>query len=297
MQTNKKVIGIDIGGTKIHMGEVQDGKINKETKFSTSAGAPKQQILEEIVAGVAALMTQETAGIGIGVPGLVDEKLGIVHNVQNIPSWNKVALKAELETYFKKPVYITNDGNTFSAGENLYGKGRLYNNFVGITLGTGFGTGIIIDNKIYSGNYSSAGEFGGMPYLEETLEDYCSGKFFLQKFKIPGEKLMSLAEGGDAQALEIFEQFGNHLGNAIKIILFTLSPQAVILGGSVSKGYSYFEKAMRKSVQTFPYKIIKDSLIIECSEIANISILGAAAHFQMRNTMHIENNTKIKTTL
>lgn len=188
-------------------------------------------------------------------------------------------MKKHIENYFNKPIFITNDGNTFTAEEKMYGKGRIYNNFVGITLGTGFGTGIIIDNKIYSGSYSSAGEFGGMPYLDQTLEDYCCGKYFLKKFGMPGEKLMSHAENGDTRALGIFEQFGNQLGNAIKIILYAISPETGIIGGSVSKGHSYFEDAMHKSIQTFPFKLIKDSLIIERSVIANISILGSAALF------------------
>lgn len=277
-----KIIGLDIGGTKIHIGEVQDGKVLKDIKFSTSAGAPKEQVLEEIVIGIERIMTKDAAGIGIGVPGLVDEELGVVHNVQNIPSWRKVHLKDYLENHFNKPVYITNDANTFAAGEKMYGKGRDFQNFVGITLGTGLGTGIIINNQVYSGSFSGAGEYGGIPYLDKTLEDYCSGKFFQQEMGISGKKVMALAEQGDKRALETFEKFGIHIGSAIKMMLFSISPEAVFLGGSISKCYKHFKESMLKSIDEFPYKVITENLIIERSGIANGSILGSAALFEMR---------------
>lgn len=282
IQKKMKIIGLDIGGTKIHIGEVQDGKIRKEVKFSTSAGAPQNQLLEEISLGIEGFMGSDVTGIGIGVPGLVDEELGVVHNVQNIPSWRKVFLRDYLENRFSKPVYITNDANTFVAGEKMYGKGRDFRNFVGITLGTGLGTGLIINNQVYSGSFSGAGEYGGIPYLDKTLEDYCSGKFFQQEIGISGIKVMALAEEGDKRALETFEKFGTHVGNAIKIMLYSISPEAVFLGGSVSKCFQYFKDSMVESVNEFPYRLITENLVIEKSGMTNGSILGSAALFDMR---------------
>ncbi|MCM4155743.1 ROK family protein [Gramella sp. AN32] len=282
MHKEEKIIGIDIGGTKVHIGIVQAGKVLKESKFSTSANASKTQILGKITRGIEQLIQPDVIGIGIGVPGLVDEKLGIVHNVQNIPNWSKVYLKDHLQSYFEKPVYITNDANIFVAGIKKYGAGKKYNNLVGITLGTGFGAGIIIDNTIYSGQYSSAGEYGGIPYLDKTLEDYCGGKFFQQKLGISGKEVMALAEKGNAKALDIFQQYGHHVGNAIKIILYSISPQAIFLGGSIAKGYKYFKEAMEESIKDFPFKVITESLVIERVHMKNTAILGSAAIFQMR---------------
>lgn len=283
MGEEKKVIGIDIGGTKVHIGLVQHGEVIKEVRLSTSANAPKEQILDEIVDGVAQVLTPDVEGIGIGVPGLVDEERGIVHNVQNIPSWREVNLRGHLEEYFRIPVFVTNDANAFAAGEKIYGKGKAYNNIAGITLGTGFGTGIIIDNSLYSGKFSSAGEFGGIPYLDQTLEDYCSGKFFLNKYGMPGAKVQKLAEEGDQRALDILNEYGHHLGNGIKIILYAISPEAIILGGSVCSCFPYFKGAMEKSIASFPFKPVTDQLVIKCSSIGNSAILGAAALFKMRN--------------
>lgn len=272
-----KYIGIDIGGTKIHIGVVQNESIIQEIQFETSAAAPKEQILGALVNSIRSVMDEEVVGIGIGVPGLVDEKQGIVHNVQNIPSWREVHLKKHLASYFNEPIYITNDANAFAIGEKIYGKGKAYTNLVGITLGTGFGAGIIINNDVYSGTLSSAGEFGCIPYRDKTIEDYCSGKFFVQNFNLPGTEFQLLAQRGEKKALEAFSQFGEHLGNAIKIILYALSPEAVFLGGSISKCYEYFQAALHQSVQEFPFKIVTDRLVIATSDLGNAAILGAAA--------------------
>ena len=280
--SKSKILGIDIGATKIHAGAVQAGVVVQETKFHTSAQAPQEQIIAELIEGIAPLIDAEVAGIGIGVPGLVDESLGMVCNVQNIPSWKEVYLKKHLEDHFGIPVYLTNDANSFAAGEKIYGKGQPFSNMVGMTLGSGLGGGIIIDHKLYSGTLSSAGELGGVPYLDQTLEDYCSGKFFTAKYGTSGQELYALAEQGDARGLEAFREFGDHLGNAIKIVLYILSPQAIFLGGSISRCFPYFEEAMQRSLQSFPFKAVTSQLTIGVSALDNAAILGAAALFEMR---------------
>ncbi len=278
----KKIIGIDIGATKVHIGVVENGKIINQNKFPTSAQASKDQIIKELIDGITAFIDPDVKGIGIGVPGLIDPERGIVHDVQNIPSWKMVPLKDILEAHFKIPVVVTNDANTFALGEKIYGKAQQYKNLVGITLGTGMGAGIIINNQLHAGAYSCAGELGGISYLDATVEDYCSGKFFQNVYGMGGKDLLSLAEKGDAKALDIFEQFGVHLGNAIKQIMFILSPEAVFLGGSVSNCFPFFKDSMRKTVETFPYKLVKEQLVIEASSLPNAAIFGAAALIHMQ---------------
>jgi glucokinase len=280
---SSKVIGLDIGGTKIHIGVVQAGNIIAELKLPTSAQASKEQLVSEIIAGIQSLMDDSIMGIGVGVPGLVDEQQGIVYGVQNIPSFQEVHLKKYLEAHFSKPVYITNDANSFVLGEKLYGRGQAYRNLVGLTLGTGLGGGIILNNQLYSGTLSGAGEFGGIPYLDKTIEDYCSGKFFLNQFGLSGGEVYAQVQQGDAQAQEIMNQFGRHLGNALKIIMFALSPEAILFGGSVSHCFPFFQAAMRASLQEFPFKQITDQLVIACSTMPNGAILGAAALVHLKS--------------
>ncbi|MBC6612624.1 ROK family protein [Hymenobacter sp. BT507] len=284
--TQTNYIGIDIGGTKVHIGVVQDGQIVRDVRFETSAQAPQEQILGELVRHIQLMLdTADVAGIGIGVPGLVDEQQGVVHNVQNIPSWREVRLKEHLARHFAQPVYMTNDANAFAVGEKIFGQGQPYANLVGLTLGTGLGAGIIINHDLHAGTLSSAGEFGCIPYLDKTVEDYCSGKFFVQQYQQEGGALYALARTGDARALEALASYGRHLGNTIKIILHTLAPEAIFLGGSVSHGYELFREAMEASIREFPFRLVTDRLVVAPSKLRNAAVLGAAALCKMKQEL------------
>ncbi len=272
-----KIIGIDLGATNIHIGIVENSKVKKEIQIPTLATASKEEIITNLISGIEKLGSGGFDGIGIGVPGLVDEEKGVIFDVFNIPAWKEVHLKRELEAHFKIPVRITNDANVFAMGEKFFGKGGPYKNLIGVTLGSGLGTGIIINNKLYSGSYSSAGELGLIPYNGKILEDYCSGKFFQREYGMKGEEVFTLAQNGDAFALEIFRKFGKHLGYAINVLLILLSPEAIFLGGSISKSFKFYENALKETLDTFPFKKVLDQLVLEPSQTSNISILGAAA--------------------
>jgi glucokinase len=113
--------------------------------------------------------------------------------------------------------------------------------------------------------------------LEHTLEFYCGSAFFEEFYNTTGKETMLLAESGDADALKIWEDFGKHIGVMVKIIVLTYDPDAIILGGSISKAYPYFEKAMRKEMEIFdfPESIKKLKLFVPNDE--DISLLGAAS--------------------
>lgn len=273
----KRIVGVDIGATNINMGLVENSEVIKEVEVPTRPQFSKEDIIQNLIKGIEEVSDGDFNGIGIGVPGLIDEEKGIVYDLLNISSWKEVHLKRYLEDHFQKPVRITNDANVFVLGEKTFGQGKSFRNLVGVTMGTGFGTGIIVDHKLYSGNLSSAGELGSIPYLSKTIEDYCSGKFFINQYNLRGEVFFERAQNGDQEALDVLHEFGDHLGNAIKIIMFMLSPEAVFLGGSVSKSYKFFEEGLRESLSTFPFKKVLDKLIVKPSEVSNIPILGSAA--------------------
>ncbi|MCX2838546.1 ROK family protein [Salinimicrobium sp. MT39] len=273
---NYRTIGIDIGATKTRIGVVQNAQVIKEADFPTSSTASKQQILDELSAGILEVAGNDFYGIGIGVPGLVDEQNGILFDLLNIPSFKEVHLKDFLERRFNKPVRVTNDANVFALGEKMFGEGKPFKNMVGVTLGSGFGCGIIIHDQLYSGAYSSAGEIGGISYLDGTVEDYCSGKFF-KAHGVSGNEVFKKAQAGDKDALLLFEEFGIHLGNAIKLILNVLSPQAVLLGGSISKAFPFFEAGLQTTIDSFPFKKVREQLLVKPSNTLNIALLGAAA--------------------
>lgn len=273
----KTIIGVDLGGTKVSLGKVEEGRVVKHATTNITTQADQEQILSEIISAVEGVFDQSVAGIGIGAPSVVDVEKGIVYDVQNIPSWKEVPLKDILEKRFQRPTYVNNDANCFAVGEKHFGKGRAFKNLVGVTLGTGLGAGIIIDNRLYSGPNCGAGEFGTISYKDQNIEYYCSGQFFIHEHGIKGQRVYEQAKRGDKKALAIFAEFGIHLGEAVKTIMFAVDPEAIILGGSVCESYPFFQKTMREQIQTFPYKRSIERLVIERSEEPHIAILGAAA--------------------
>jgi glucokinase len=217
------------------------------------------------------------AGIGCGVPSVVDVERGVVYGVENIPSWREVPLKEELERRYGVPAYINNDANAFAVGELYFGAGRGYRDLVGLTLGTGLGAGIIIDGHLYSGANCGAGEIGAIPYREETIEYYCAGAYFQREAGMRGEEVHRLAQGGDANAIALFEQFGFDLGHAIMVILYSYDPQLIVLGGSISRAMPFFERRMRERLREYAWPHAIERLKITGSQIENAAILGAAA--------------------
>jgi len=210
------------------------------------------------------------------VPGPVDLENNLVLDVTNIPSWDVVPLKQLLEDRFPKPVFVNNDANCFALGEKYFGKGKPYRNFVGVTIGTGMGAGIIINNHLYSGQLCGAGEFGNVYYLDSNIENYCSGMFFRNK-NLSGSEQAEKVKAGDIQAQKLFNELGVHIARGLGNILFALAPEAIILGGSVSQSYRLFEKSMRKTFEDFPYQKIYRDLKIEVSDDANMAVLGASS--------------------
>lgn len=280
---SEKIVGIDIGGTKISIGLLVNGKIEQFVKLDTPATGTKEEVMQQIVKGVESLNGyQDAMGIGIGAPGLIDEKEGVIFSVTNIPSWREVHLKSYLEDHFQKPVYITNDANCFAIGVKIYGEGQPFKNVICLALGTGVGAGVVIDGYLYSGEVAGAGEVGGLPYLDADFETYCSGKFFKQINKVDGQTVFEKAKQNDPEALKMFAEFGRHVGNLIKTTIFMMAPEAVIVGGSVSNSYEFWKDAMMESVQEFPYKKVIENFQVLKTGMKDIAVIGAAALFKNR---------------
>ena len=280
---SEKIVGIDIGGTKISIGILVNGKIEQFVKLETPADGTKEEVMQQVVKGIESLEGyQDAAGIGIGAPGLIDEKEGVIFSVTNIPSWREVHLKSYLEDHFQKPVYITNDANCFAIGVKIYGEGQSFKNVVCLALGTGVGAGVVIDGYLYSGEVAGAGEVGGLPYLDADFETYCSGKFFKQINKVDGQTVFEKAKQNDPESLKLFAEFGKHVGNLIKTTIFMLAPEAVIIGGSVSNSYEFWKDAMMESIKEFPYKKVIENFQVLKTEMDDIAVIGAAALFKNR---------------
>ncbi len=271
------ILGIDIGGTSIKAGVLVSGQLQDIRSIPTPAGESQEDILETIATFIDSYGGYDFVGIGIGIPGLVDARRGLVLGLANIPSFQQVPLKKFLEDRFGKPVEVNNDANCFALGVQKFGPGRPFQHLVGITLGTGVGGGIVINGQLYSGLNSAAGEWCGATYLDMTFEDYCSGKFFNRVYQSKPKTLAKLAQEGDPVALQAFDEFGRHVGELLKVILYSLAPEAIVLGGSIRKTYPLFEKSMRATLQTFPYTSVLAKLQVLVSDLDETAIHGAVA--------------------
>jgi glucokinase len=271
-----KLVGVDIGGTKISAGLVENGRILM-TKTVPTPQQGKASVIDALTELVKVLWQDDVIGIGMGVPGMVDTHNGIVYDVQNIPLFQQVPLKSALEKVFHVPVAVNNDANCFALGAKNFGKGTEFHNLVGLTLGTGLGGGIVVHDRLHEGMGCGAGEFGFVPYRDGILEHYCSGQFFQRQYQMKGEEVAALAHQGNARAKSIFAEFGMHLGEAIKIVVHVFAPEAVMLGGSISRDFVLFEASMWENIRLFPYSHVVDQLRIFPATQPDIALVGAAS--------------------
>lgn len=272
------LIGVDLGGTKVAAGKVSGSRLTDQIteKLDQSSEDPMDAV-QIIIKLIHKLMDEHVIGIGIGVPGLVDRSTGVVYDVLNIRNWKEISLKAILEERFKIPVYVDNDSNCFAMGEYRYGAYAGHPDFVGITLGTGMGSGIIKNGNLIPDAHCCSGEFGTISYLDGIYEDYTGGPFFQRQYGKSGEELSKAARKGDQAAQEAFNNYGRHLGNAIKTIVMAVDPPLIIIGGSVVAAHELYEEAMWRSISEIPFPSVLQSLQVKFTNTKNIAILGAAA--------------------
>ncbi|MCD6544881.1 MAG: ROK family protein [Flavobacteriaceae bacterium] len=277
--TNNSILGVSFSGNTLLVGKVKNSKLTKSITRKIHNKGSEEEILTELIGAINDVFDDEITGIGIGVPSLVDIKNGVVYNVQKIPSWREVHLKDILESYFGVKVYINNDANCFAIGEKYFGNAKDYENVLGLIIGTGVGAGIIFKGHLYSGTNCGAGELGSLPYREHDFEYYCSKSYFEIKYGMKFELLLKRALNKDKIALAVFEQYGYDLGNLIKTILYTTDPEIIILGGTISNAFPFFEKTMLDRVKSFIYKHSLKKLKIIPSQQPETAIFGAVALF------------------
>lgn len=271
------VIGVDLGGTKVRAGIAALGKIQQEKHQLFKSKGSQRETLGQLKDLIRSLINPNVAGIGVGVPSVIDVDRGIVYNVVNIPSWDRVPLKDILEEEFSVPVSVNNDVNCFTLGEYRFGLAKGFTNVVGMTSGTGLGCGIIINGGLFHGSNCGAGEIGLVQYGEHNVEYYASGNFFDMVHGVSAITAHDLAIDGDANALAWWREFGVHMGQAIKTVVYAYDPEAIVIGGSLSKAFRFFETSMIASLDDFTFPQSIKRLRIFQSVDENITLLGAAA--------------------
>lgn len=269
-------IAIDLGGTNLRVARVTTEGIERLVAEPCKAQGTEQEVMDQILELIGQLFDEEVDRIGAAVPSVVDFTTGVVYDVVNIPSWKKVPLKDILEDNFHVPAKVDNDVNCFAAAEKTFGSGRPFDDFVGITLGTGVGAGIVADGKVYRGANTGAGEVGCLPYLDSNYEAYTSSQLF-KRWHTTGADESRRADSGDTEALTHWHELGHHLGKLLQALLYVYDPEAIIIGGGIAQSHRHFDTSMRASLtEGFLYpKEAKDVKII-FSTLKDSNLLGAS---------------------
>lgn len=308
------VLGIDIGGTNTVFGIVDArGTVIASSSIKTAKHANIEDYIEELYTEVMRLITVNDAvdkinGIGVGAPN-ANYYTGNIEHAANLIWEGTIPLAAMLEEKFNIPVAITNDANAAAIGEMTYGAARGMKNFIMITLGTGVGSGIVINGQLVYGHDGFAGELGHTIIKRNNgrlcgcgrtgcLEAYCSAtgvartaREFLELRpdasllrNLPIEAITSkdvydAAVNGDKLALEIFEYTGTILGEAFADFTVFSSPEAIILFGGLAKSGDLLMKPLREAMEKNMLSMFKGKVKVLLSELkeADAAVLGASA--------------------
>lgn len=271
-------LGIDLGGTAVKGGRIGSGGLEQKEILVLNQEGTSEALFGEICQLIRSLWTDRVRGIGCAVPALIDERHGTIHGLSNLLQLDGFPLRKRLMEAFNLPIQIENDANCFVLGEKVFGCAKEYHDVVGLVTGTGVGAGLLLNGQLYCGTHYGAGEFGMIPYKESCFEAYCGGKFFSREYGTTGEELFNRAAQGDRESLDAFAVYGGHLGELVKLIYYTLDPQIIVIGGSVSKSYRFYREALEKSLDSFYFSHGKNFNLLP-SSLADAAIFGAAGLF------------------
>lgn len=308
-------IGIDLGGTKVKIGLVNDkGVITGSTSIDTAASHDFQTIMEDIKAAIIELLKHnnleinEIDSIGMGVPGLVDYEKGKVIVCANL-SWYDVDVSGYLGKHFNVPVYLENDATAAAYAESLFGSTKGVSSSVFLTIGTGIGGGIIINNQIIRGGHGAASEIGHMVIGENFYDCNCGRNGCFETFasatamiryaqhrlenqdiasslrdvvnrnggSLEAKDIFDEAVAGDKLANEIVDRTAKYLAIGIANIYNILDPELIAIGGGVSKaGKYFFDKVSAFAEGMKLSKHVKYAQIVTAELGNDAGIIGAA---------------------
>ncbi len=295
----KYAIGIDVGGTNLKIGLLNSfGKILYRETFKTYYFSSRDSLINAFIQNSRHILKDfkigqnSLAGIGIGLPGAVDVKNGVVHYLTNIQGWRQVPLRNIIQKELGTSVYLDNDVNAMTLAELKFGAAKGKTNAVCITLGTGVGGGIIIDGRLYRGSSFAAGEVGHIPIVRDGLPCNCGGrgcletfvgnKYILQKTKgifghyISLEQVDILAKKGSKKAIQVWQEVGQDLGIALVGVINLLNPEVIVIGGGISRAGKLLFDNIRSIVQDRAMNIQKKTVkIVKAKLDQDAGLIGA----------------------
>lgn len=308
---DKLAISVDLGGTKILIGAVDTkGKIITHLKLPTNQEKGKEFVIQQIIKGIKKIIRTvksqrkgegiDFLGVGVGSPGPLNQEKGIIYFAPNLKGWRNVRIRDIIQNEIKMPVYLDNDANMAALGEFWLGAGKSKKNIICVTLGTGVGSGIIINGQLVFGAHGSAGEFGHMVVelngrecgcgKRGCVETYSSAKGIVASFKealksgkktilsseITSENIYKNACKGDKLSKEVLASAGRYLGIALSNVANLLDLELAVIGGNVAEAGDFILKPARQAFLKHALYPAKKMKIIKAKLGTYAGLIGAA---------------------
>jgi glucokinase len=303
-------IAVDIGGTRMRAATYKTDSLEpiKLNRIKTrKENSPPQERLKKLIYSVWP-DDDEVAGIGIAVPGPVNCTTGVLEKAPNLPEISGMPIAGKIQDTFQVPTYLGNDANLAALGEWKFGAGRGHHYMVYLTISTGIGSGVIINDQLFSGAHGFASELGHTMLLPDGplcgcgvrghLEALASGtaiaKWVAEQISkgaetkielpkngelIPGNIIAEAAKQGDILALQAYKRAGRYLGEAIADFLHIFNPTIIVLGGGVSQSYALFAETLHETIKTHVMipNYLDDFNIVIAKLGDDVGLMGALA--------------------
>lgn len=307
-------IGIDVGGTNVKIALVNDkGKIIYSNSVPTHAELGYEFTVNNIKQAIydllkeTKLQNKDIEGIGFGFPGQIDFKNGIVRNAPNIPGWVDIPIKQIFEDEFHIPTRVDNDVRCAALGELNYGAGKGCENLICITVGTGIGSGLIVNGKLVRGASNAAGEIGHIklqmkdgpicgcgdtgcleafasgPAIVAMAEEYIKGGKSTKYREIANGNPLTpyivceAAKAGDPVAQRIFTIIGEYIGIGMSGVVNLLNPEKIIIGGGVADAGDFLFNPIIKAIKERAMKISGETVQVVPAQLGNTAgVIGAS---------------------
>lgn len=323
----KYLAGIHIGGRNIEVGVVScegDAEILEEASIPGRADEAPDQIVGRIAEATRALIAKcnvTVAGVGVGCPGLFEPETGRLLKSPNMPHLAGFPLRSELSRLLRLPVEVQNDANAAVLGELLFGPSKGARNLILLTLGTGVGGGAIVDGRLLQGADNAAAQLGHLCVepggagcgcgKRGCMEAYVGAAGILRiakrrlssakESRLSGDSLSTeavaeAAQAGDKVAREILHKVGEYLGRGIALLIDTLNPEKVLLGGCASAAIEWLRPGMTAAVnENASFAETRDRTVIEQAAFPDdTNILGAAATFLNAQSQTIQESAVVR---
>lgn len=304
MSAPQYAVGLDLGGTAIKYGICSaKGEILHESQCPTQADQPAEVILNDLLTAareaidIAQKNGTPISAIGMGTPGSVNVESGtLMGNTPNFKLWKNVKIKPWLESRLNLPVWIDNDANMMAFGEARYGAGDGASNVACITLGTGIGGGIVIDNKLFRGSNYAGSELGHMSIRYDGVrcrcggigcwEMYASATAMIENYNRlkPNEEIESTItifqryNAGEPEATRVIDEEIQIVSIGVANMLNIFNPQVIIIGGGVSEAGDWFVEAIAEKALPLAMASATANVRIVRARLGNkAGLLGAAA--------------------